>query len=387
MVFSRTAVIDKLNKMKELLIIVFTLLFTSCIVQREELQLLENFEIGCYWTEEFFESKHIEYNEDDYIDFRRSFILEIVEPEYQVEVINFDDPKLEKKRIDDTRHTVVTYRYKTYSFDHETVECYYKLYKRQGYRICYGMSQDIEVISEIELSDMGSNIKVKKSITKPKLIKKYVRRKPDSLKQNQIFIEKGRYHSFSSISHICGETPKKTKSPIRQITEFLIKQGYKISDPDKWNEDVSAALSDFQIKNNLLSEVGKINAETAELIELIELIPRLIKIGYKIDEMNSWSEQANNALIEFQRNNKLIDNIGEFDLKTKRQIEKVEYIPILIEMGYNINEEKFWNPQADKALIEYQIKYNLLINVGELDAYTKNHIKQNKSLVTPVDNK
>jgi len=207
----------------------------------------------------------------------------------------------------------------------------------------------------------------------------YVKEKPDTLLLNQRYIREGFHSKFYSSSSGCENHTERESIFITNILTFLTSIGYEIEDTSKFSMQAKEALKDLQKRNNISTGLGHLDFETIKYIEALKFIPRLISIGYKIDSTICWSDKATKSLLDFQVNNELRES-GKVDPLTTNQMDKVELIPLLIEVGYDISTMNMWNDEANEALIDYQIKHNLLMNVGQFDYSTQNHLK-NKILI------
>jgi len=190
---------------------------------------------------------------------KKPFILEVKPVEYEMKLVNSNEPKLKEYFSGDS----IFY----FPSDEVSIELRFRnenLFEvvspddLDGFLFCaIEIPSGWSKISEAELRKNKYLISQKVVKNSSKITKRYVNRKPKKLKKNQLYFESGYY---SNLMEAVGHPGCYGGGPLNMLKAKLIELGYDIDRSLILDENTKAAIFDFQKKNGL--KTGQLDFET-----------------------------------------------------------------------------------------------------------------------------
>lgn len=187
------------------------------------------------------------------------FVLELIPPKYEDVEIKFSKTKVEKYSFKNGKHQFQAVPpHLKFIIRKTDISQYTTTNDTIGYIFCMIEAPPIFVtFSDSEL--LSKNNKVNSMKLQPsKIIKRYVKKKPKKLKENQFYFEGGYWTKPKRA--IGGSHDRETA--VLEIKKKLIELGYNLIENNVFDTDTRNALIDFQRKNGL--KEGQLDKETLE---------------------------------------------------------------------------------------------------------------------------
>ncbi len=182
---------------------------------------------------------------------KQPFLLEIRPPIFKTKKVKINEDEL----IDwNSNDSIVVYpiSIRPYSlkfkFLNEELADWVSINEPEGFLFCLiEIPEKIKTFTEDELNKR--NFILEKLILKrpPQIVKRYVKRKPKRLKENQYYFEAGHYAHIREAM----KTHRDNFGMVLKLKTKLIELGYELKKDGLWNEKTKAAVIDFQNKNGL----------------------------------------------------------------------------------------------------------------------------------------
>ena len=188
----------------------------------------------------------------------KQFVLEITPNKYETIKVRYSRKELNENFNGSTSFRIMTRPPHTkYVFKNDVLSEYARMKNPIGYIFCIvEVPAKYRTIFKKDIKTKELEITKVKVISKSKLLKKYVKRKPEKLKENQMFFNKGIWSELKEV--IAPSCPG--GFTIREVEQKLIELGYKLEVNNILEEVDKKALIDFQRKNGI--KEGQFDIET-----------------------------------------------------------------------------------------------------------------------------
>lgn len=207
----------------------------------------------------------IKYRKDERFQYEKMpFILESIPPDFEKKIVVLDQEFLKKQCLDGFPCRIgIKPPSFALKFRNEDLSDFVSHPDAEGFLLYFlEVPAKFRTFSEKELKKSG--YRIEKMILKnpSKIVKRYVKKKPKELKENQCFFEAGYYSPLREEMAI----HRDNFGVVLKIKTKLIDLGYELEKNDNFDKQTKAALIDFQKKNGLPS--GNLDYKTLQKLEI-----------------------------------------------------------------------------------------------------------------------
>jgi len=245
----------------------------------------------------------------------KPFVLEVLPNEFEKIAVKLSDTIVEKHNSYSTNYTIEKKPSSLlFSMQNERLYTVTSVSNPKGLLVCYlETPASFQTFSKDEINDPEKIVYLSKIKRHTRIVKKYVKKRPKILKENQYYFEAGAYSELRQVMRNRHHGNYITAS----IKRKLKKMGVQVTFDDELDGQSINAIRDYQKNNGL--ESGDLNFETLEkILEWNEIVSKikskLILLNYDLKKDHILNDKTKEAIIDFQRKNGLKE--GELNFET-----------------------------------------------------------------------